>query len=289
MLRPLSQHSTRTCPVYVTSSSFNQNALFSTGLGRGSMDQITLGGKSISLSQRLRKNSEVNGNTRLDTKVKNARPGQFEDAIEQGKKTFQSLAEPIQEPLKQMYEEYKSSSPLPPLRREGSATQRKQDNNRGMHKTLMNNSSRTDSKMNQKSRYKRKSEHKYEMRSSIPPPRQTDFVVQDINWSDFINSSTNKLSVPDTLENSQDEQAALRLELEGGDYDRYLSFPKSMQGKFNLDNDLSNSLQKVIGQNPSYNLSEKKLFYEALLQNLNISGELLQSSLWRKLFDCRKV
>ncbi|CAI2165650.1 6371_t:CDS:1 [Funneliformis geosporum] len=271
MLRPLSHH---TSLVYVASSSFNQNALFSTGLGRGSMDQITLGGKSISLSQRLRNNSEVNGNKRFETKETKVtvRPGQFDDAIEEGKKTFQSLAEPIQEPLKQMYEEYKSSSPPPPLIREGSANQRKPDNNRGTHKTLMNNSSRNDSKMNQRNRYKRKSEP----RSRLPPPRQTDFVVQDINWSNFINSSTNKL-VPNTLENSQEEQAAKRLELEGGDYDRYLSFPKSMQGNFNLDNNLSNSLQKVIGQNPSYNLSEKKMFYEALLQNLKSSTPVTTS------------
>ncbi len=254
MLRPLSQKSTRTCSVYLNSSSFTQNALFSTGLGRGSTDQITLGGKSISLSQRLKMKQEINVNMESETKV-NVQPDQFEDAVEERKKTFQSLAEPVQEPLKQMYEGHKSSS-SPPLRHERNVVQQKSNQlDVGVHKREMKNSPQ------------------FKLRNQSEPPKNkmqksrqtTDFVVREINWSDYVNSDTNKLD-PNALENKEE-----RLESGGGDYDHYISFPKSIQEKFNLDNNISNSLKKVIGQNPSYKLPEKKLFYETLFQNLNTS------------------
>src|ERR1044071_4150072 len=101
MLRPLNQHSTRARGVHLTSifPPFIQNASFSDlcpGLGRGSMNQVILGGQSISLSK------EMNN---PESKVTiSAQPGQFDDAIE-GKTMFQSLAEPIKDPLKQLYEE----------------------------------------------------------------------------------------------------------------------------------------------------------------------------------------
>src|SRR3954453_7878230 len=104
MLRPLSQHSKPSRGVHLTSifpsSSITQNALFSgscSGLGRGSMNHVILGGKSISLSKK-----EININPESEETINaiKAQPGQFSDAIEE-KEIFQSLADPIKDPLKQ--------------------------------------------------------------------------------------------------------------------------------------------------------------------------------------------
>ncbi|RIA93547.1 hypothetical protein C1645_819305 [Glomus cerebriforme] len=285
MLRPFSQHSTRTHGVLITlnfpSSSFTQNALFSSscsGLGRGSMNQVTIGGKSISLNRQV-----MNINPEPKIKI-NVQPGQFDDAMEESKKIFQSLAEPIKEPLKQLYEERQLSSPQ--LRRERNINykQQLQSNqlNIGVHKKKMELNG------NQKNRFEKEHEPSiYQVKQSSRKNnnknnrtrqlQQTDFVTQDINWSDFINSNTNELDQLSS-ENQEEEKEALRLELEGGDYDRYLSFPKSIQKKFNFDNDIANSLKKGIGQNPSYKLSEKKLFYETLFQNLNIPTQKLHKN-----------
>jgi hypothetical protein len=269
MLRPLSQHSTRARGVHLTSifpsSSFTQNALFSgscSGLGRGSMNQVILGGKSISLNKQ-----EINIDPESEVTINaiKVQPGQFNDAVEE-KEMFQSLAEPIKDPLKQLYEERQSSSPS--LRSKRSINKQQQTSVQGAYKREKDQSKgeRGSSfiyKAKQPAQKKRNKNNKNDLDRNL---RQTDFVAQDINWSDFINSSANEL----VLEN-EEEQEALRLEFEGGDYIRYLSFPKSIQEKFNLDNDIANSLQKIIGQNPSYKLSEKNLIYETLFQNLNKS------------------
>ncbi|PKC05871.1 hypothetical protein RhiirA5_400683 [Rhizophagus irregularis] len=272
MFRPLSR-STRKRGVHLISnipSSFTQNALFSSscpGLGRGSMDKVILGGKSFSLSSQ-----EINVKPESKTKV-NVRPGQFDDVIEENKIMFQSLVEPIKDPLKQLYEERQLSSTQ--LKRERNNQQQRQRNNQlnlRIHKKEME---RTGSNIDRRDKSEKErdviSQIKSRKNSKINRKRQlqqTDFVAQDINWSEFINSNANELDQI-TLENKEEEQKALQLELEGGDYDRYLSIPKSIQEKFNFDNDIANSLQIVIGQNPSYKLSEKKLVYETLFQNLN--------------------
>jgi len=260
MLRPLS-HSKRTQCVNLLSnipSSFTQNALFSSscpGFGRGSINQVTLGGKSILLSRQ-----EININPESKAEV-NVKPGQFDDAIEERNIMFQSLAEPIKDPIKQLYEERQLSSQLERERNINNQKQRR--SNQGSHKKKME---QTGSNINQKDQFKKSIRENNKRDNDKRQLQQTDFVAKDINWSDFINSS--QLDQP-TLENKEEEQEALRLELEGGDYDRYLSLPKTIQEKFNFDNNLTDSLQKVVGQNPSYKLSEKKLVYETLLQNLN--------------------
>ncbi|CAB4487068.1 hypothetical protein GLOIN_2v1625060 [Rhizophagus irregularis DAOM 181602=DAOM 197198] len=181
--------------------------------------------------------------------------------------------EPIKDPLKQLYEERQLSSTQ--LKRERNNQQQRQRNNQlnlRIHKKEME---RTGSNIDRRDKSEKErdviSQIKSRKNSKINRKRQlqqTDFVAQDINWSEFINSNANELDQI-TLENKEEEQKALQLELEGGDYDRYLSIPKSIQEKFNFDNDIANSLQIVIGQNPSYKLSEKKLVYETLFQNLN--------------------
>jgi hypothetical protein len=275
MLRPLS-HSTRKRGVHLISSipsSFTQNALFSSsspGLGRGSMDKVTLGGKSFSLSSQ-----EININPESKTKV-NVRPGQFDDAIEENKIMFQSLTEPIKDPLKQLYEERQLLSPQ--LKREKSFNNQQQKRrsiqlNLGTHgkkemEQIGSNIDRRDQSRKERGQISQSKPRKSNKNNRKRQLQQTDFVAQDINWSEFVNSNANELDQI-TLENKEEEQRALRLESEGGDYDRYLSFPKSIQEKFNFDNDIANSLQKVIGQNPSYKLSEKKLVYDTLFQNLN--------------------
>jgi len=248
----------RTCGIHLTSifptPSFTQNALFSnscSGLGRGSMDQVTIGGKSISLSKQ-----GMNIDLESEAKI-SIRPGQFDDAIEEGKKMFQSLAEPIKDPLKQLYEEHQSS-----LRHKRNdqlnlvykGRQHQSERERGSSRYEVNQVKQFSRKKNKNNLYRRL--------------QQTDFVAQDINWSDFVNPNKNELDQT-SLEIKEEEQESLRLELEGGDYERYLSFPKSIREKYNLDNDVATSLQKVIGQNSSYKLSEKKMLYETLFQNLN--------------------
>ncbi|GBB86360.1 hypothetical protein RclHR1_12790005 [Rhizophagus clarus] len=273
MLRPLS-HSTRKRGAHLMSnvpSSFIQNALFSSscpGLGRGSMDKVTLGGKSFSLS------SQANINSEPKTKV-NVHPGQFDDAIEENKIMFQSLAEPIKDPLKQLYEERQLLSPQ--LKRKGNFNKQQQGRrsnqlNLRVHKKEMEQTDsniirrdQSEKERGQINQVKPRKNNKKNRKKQLQP---SDFVAQDINWSELIDSNANELDQI-TFVDKEEERKALWLELEGGDYDRYLSFPKSIQEKFNFDNDIANSLQKVIGQNPSYKLSEKKLVYETLFQNLN--------------------
>ncbi|CAG8475047.1 3709_t:CDS:1, partial [Scutellospora calospora] len=90
-----------------------------------------------------------------------------------------------------------------------------------------------------------------------------EFIAEDINWSDFTASQI-------TSSESKEEEAALRLELKGGDYDRYLSVPDSIRNISEKDNVVNQfeSVQILIGQNPSYALSEKKVFYETLVRSL---------------------
>jgi hypothetical protein len=269
MLRPLSQHSTRARGVQLTSKfpSFTQNALFSDlcpGLGRGSMNQVTLGGKSIPLSKEMNIDPESKVTINAINAV-NAQPGQFDDAIE-GKRMFQSLAEPIKDPLKQLYEERQLSSPSLRSKRNSNKQKISDQLSLGAYKREKEYKREHGSYIYQVKQPARK-KNKNDLNKNL---RQTDFVAQDINWSDFINSNTNELNHI-IFENK--EQEALQLELEGGDYNRYLSFPKSIQEKFNLNNDIANSIQKTIGQNPSYKLPEKKLIYETLFQNLNKSAQ----------------
>ncbi|GES86789.1 hypothetical protein GLOIN_2v1625060 [Rhizophagus clarus] len=184
-------------------------------------------------------------------------------------------AEPIKDPLKQLYEERQLLSPQ--LKRKGNFNKQQQGRrsnqlNLRVHKKEMEQTDsniirrdQSEKERGQINQVKPRKNNKKNRKKQLQP---SDFVAQDINWSELIDSNANELDQI-TFVDKEEERKALWLELEGGDYDRYLSFPKSIQEKFNFDNDIANSLQKVIGQNPSYKLSEKKLVYETLFQNLN--------------------
>ncbi|CAG8813582.1 13402_t:CDS:2, partial [Racocetra persica] len=96
----------------------------------------------------------------------------------------------------------------------------------------------TRARTNLRSTALKKKQHKH--MDNLKQIQAKEFIVEDINWTNFIN------------------------------YDRYLSVPASIQNVSKKDN-VTNQIELMrilIGQNPSYTLSDKKVFYETLARSL---------------------
>ncbi|CAO3658001.1 unnamed protein product [Umbelopsis ramanniana] len=105
-----------------------------------------------------------------------------------------------------------------------------------------------------------------QQRSTLP--KASAFVSKDIDWSSF-----QAVSHVDTIPTStdqvvtEDERIAQRLEIQGGDYERYLNVQGlQSSGTLNVE-----AIERLVGQNATYSLPEKTTFL-ATLSNAATGG-----------------
>ncbi|RIB02110.1 hypothetical protein C2G38_2050322 [Gigaspora rosea] len=264
MFRPLHQTTTRT-PAFVRTSNFSTSL---PGLGRGGSGPISLGGKTFTFGEKLwiKQGRDI---LPKNSKKLNSQLGQFDDAEEE-RKALHTLSEQLIGGEKEInyLTNYgdgegdsgrESSYRRPPGYGIDYQRQRPRNNSRDMQQRQ---TGATRVKSNVLSTTSKKKQHKHI--DNLNQIQAKEFIVEDINWSNFTTLQ------PITLESKEEEAAALRLELKGGDYDRYLSVPESVRDISEKDKVANQfeSIQLLIGQNPSYTLSDKKVFYETLARSL---------------------
>ncbi|CAG8699001.1 23460_t:CDS:1 [Dentiscutata erythropus] len=263
MFRPLHQTTIRT-PAFVRTSNFSTSL---PGLGRGGSGPISLGGKTFTFGEKL---WIKQGRDILPKNSKNLspQPGQFDDAEEE-RKALHTLSEKLIYGDGERELGRESSYRRPPGYGIDYQRQKSRNNSRD---TQQRQTGTTRVKPNVLSTASKKKQHKHI--DNLNQIQAKEFIVEDINWSNFTASQ------PTSLESKEEEAAALRLELKGGDYDRYLSVPASVwdiSEKDKVANQFE-SIQLLIGQNPSYNLSDKKVFYETLARSLKPLTETKKNS-----------
>jgi hypothetical protein len=94
-----------------------------------------------------------------------------------------------------------------------------------------------------------------------PLPKASAFVSKDIDWSSF-NTVSHQGVIPTVTdqEMTEDERVAQRLEIHGGDYDRYLNVQGChISGQFSAQ-----IVERLVGQNATYSLPEKTNFLATL-------------------------
>ncbi|KAG2177370.1 hypothetical protein INT43_008027 [Umbelopsis isabellina] len=94
-----------------------------------------------------------------------------------------------------------------------------------------------------------------------PLPKASAFVSKDIDWSSFNTvSHQGVITTVTDQEMTEDERVAQRLEIQGGDYDRYLNVQGCQSaGQFNAQ-----IVERLVGQNATYSLPEKNSFLATL-------------------------
>ncbi|CAG8604125.1 16121_t:CDS:1 [Acaulospora morrowiae] len=282
MLRSFRQPNSRTNRNHfssiLTSSTFTQHSNFSSdsppgfgrGRGRGGDGTVSLDGKIFSLSEKLwAKEVEKSKSQRpRESSPKNVNfdPAQFDDALED-RKHFQSIFEPIKEPYRQELRE-----------RQRQGREQRHLSNIRQKGNVLNSSYAGDRSRNAKDNFKRRAQVEQSKKQQLK-----DFVAEDIDWNDFTTSQINSLN--DLPKNQKDEEAARIIESREGDYRRYLPVSNytrtivhqsegteetimSLKNPNDQILDQMDVVKIMIGQNPSYSLSNKLSFYKTLTETL---------------------
>ncbi|GAB5593824.1 hypothetical protein Unana1_08724 [Umbelopsis nana] len=98
-----------------------------------------------------------------------------------------------------------------------------------------------------------------EQQQRSPLPKASAFVSKDIDWSSFDNvSHLNPVATADAVV-TEDERFAQRMEIHGGDYERYLHVQVPLSGNLNAE-----AIERLVGQNATYSLPEKTTFLATL-------------------------
>lgn len=94
-----------------------------------------------------------------------------------------------------------------------------------------------------------------------PLPKASAFVSKDIDWSSFDTvSHPGIVSATADQVVTEDERVAQRLEIQGGDYERYLHV-QGIQSSGQLN---AEAIERLVGQNATYSLPEKTTFLATL-------------------------
>ncbi|KAH8548875.1 hypothetical protein BGW37DRAFT_523064 [Umbelopsis sp. PMI_123] len=98
-----------------------------------------------------------------------------------------------------------------------------------------------------------------QQRSTLP--KASAFVSKDIDWSSF-QAVSHLDAIPTSTDQvvTEDERIAQRLEIQGGDYERYLHV-QGLQSSGNLN---AEAVARLVGQNATYSLPEKATFLTTL-------------------------
>ncbi|CAG8646669.1 8971_t:CDS:1 [Cetraspora pellucida] len=248
--------------MYTLTSAFIRTSNFSTsvpGLGRGGSGPISLGGKTFTFGETL----WLKQGRESPQKNSSPQPGQFDDAKEE-REALKTLSEKLIVSEKDLSnyggekELRRESEYRRPPEYDVEMQRQKSRNHRDMQQR---ETGTIRARSNLRSTAFKKKQHKHI--DNLKQIQAKEFIVEDINWTNFVTSQITSLE-------SKEEEEAFRLELKGGDYDRYLSVPASIQNMREKDN-ITNQFESIrilIGQNPSYTLSDKKVFYETLARSL---------------------
>ncbi|KAG2181806.1 hypothetical protein INT44_008621 [Umbelopsis vinacea] len=106
-----------------------------------------------------------------------------------------------------------------------------------------------------------------QQRSALP--KASAFVSKDIDWSSF-QAVSHVDAIPTSTDQvvTEDERIAQRLEIQGGDYERYLNV-QGLQTSGTLN---AEAIERLVGQNATYSLPEKTTFL-ATLSNAATGGK----------------
>ncbi|RHZ68930.1 hypothetical protein Glove_292g52 [Diversispora epigaea] len=243
---------------------FGPNLKFYTSLGagrgRGGGGTIELGGKTFSLTVPIKANPPP--------KKLKVEPGQFDDKVDkvdevEERQHFETLSNPMRDPQELERQRYRFQQQRGRGGgiggRGGGVGGRGGGVGRGVGRGVGGAGRFDNSGVGRgKNRIRNITENK-----NLEKPQAKDFISEDIDWYDFTISQMKNHS----LNNQDDDEEVLKLESTGGDYERYVSIPNSIDEGETIMIQLE-GIKNVIGQNSSYKLSDKKLFYETIAKTL---------------------
>ncbi|KAI9305603.1 hypothetical protein BJ944DRAFT_264960 [Cunninghamella echinulata] len=104
--------------------------------------------------------------------------------------------------------------------------------------------------------------------TAIPVRRATTFIDKDIDWTSLSSVDISKQSLESEQKEGQD-QASQQLEVENGDYSRFISVGQSIQWPANIN---KQALESLVSTNSSYGLDQKLVFLETVAKASNVGG-----------------
>ncbi|CAO3608509.1 unnamed protein product [Cunninghamella echinulata] len=179
-----------------------------------------------------------------------AKPGQFDDAVEDN----------IVNNTNQ--------------RKSQQAFNKNNNNNNNNNNSNNNNNKRQgqqrsrDKKGQQQSRQNMKKKTASGGSTAIPVRRATTFIDKDIDWTSLSSVDISKQSLESEQKEGQD-QALQHLEAENGDYSRFISVGQSIQWPANMN---KHALESLVSTNSSYGLDQKLVFLETVAKASNVGG-----------------
>ncbi|CAO3624847.1 unnamed protein product [Cunninghamella blakesleeana] len=136
-----------------------------------------------------------------------------------------------------------------------------------------NNNNNSNNKRQQRSR-DRKGQRQNNKKSvsggstSVPIRRATTFIDKDIDWTSLSSVDISKQSVEGEQKEGKDQELQLQqLESENGDYSRFISVGQSIQWSDSIN---KQALESLVIRNPSYNLDQKLVFLETVAKVSNV-------------------
>ncbi|KAI8099619.1 uncharacterized protein BX664DRAFT_321753 [Halteromyces radiatus] len=168
-----------------------------------------------------------------------AKPGQFDDAVE----TSSNKKTDNKQQQQQRRQQQKTSS--------GKGQQQQQ----------------VERKPRQQQRRDIKKSTSYGSPSSVPVRRTTTFIDKDFDWAS-LNPVISTNNVEETTIDPE-EKKQMEMELNDGDYTRFMSIGQSIQWPSSLD---THALESLVSSNASYGLDQKMTFLSTVAKASNVGG-----------------